>query len=95
MTKSLEIFIVEIFEQQGQKTNLQFRKIHEAARSAVDCSSEYKSPVYSKKTVDTGKLVSGNYLCGLYYLGVLLHPGNLYTEHLYNDYDAQGPRDQG
>jgi len=40
MTKSLEVFIIEIFEQQGPNTNLQFRKIHEAARSEVECSIE-------------------------------------------------------
>ena len=34
--------------------------------------------------MDAEKLVSGNYLCGLYYLWVLLFPGNLYTEHLYS-----------
>ena len=37
---SRNIQIVEIFEQQGQKRNLQFREIHEAARSEVVCSSE-------------------------------------------------------
>ena len=31
---------IEIFEQQGQNTNLQFRKIHKAARSELECSSE-------------------------------------------------------
>jgi hypothetical protein len=42
--------------------------------------------------VDAEKLVSENYLCGLH-VGVLLHLGNLYTEHLYDDNDAQGPSD--
>ena len=81
---SRNIQIVEIFEQQGQKRNLQFREIHEAARSEVVCSSEQKYSVCSKKTVDAEKLVSGNYLCGLNYLWVLLFSGNLFNEHLYS-----------